>query len=220
MNWTLEQKKAAAKLWNDGQSAAQIAPIFGKSRNAIIAIADRNRDLFRRVGPAGRAKSGGRVKSVWTDETISKAEKQWRDGLSISLIAMTAGVSEMAAKQMMARDRSRFPLRNVVRPGTGRLAGKPAAERVGKEKKIEARPLDVLPVWADVADVSSRLDLSQYRLAEHHPVAFSALGRMQCRFPLVAFDAESGPDMPCCGANTTAHASYCNAHRAVMGGRL
>lgn len=44
--WTDEQKMRAAKLWQEGRSASEIAAGFGVSRSSVIGIAHRNRDLF------------------------------------------------------------------------------------------------------------------------------------------------------------------------------
>lgn len=46
--WTDETKAQAAKLWNDGVSAGQIAVAMNVSRNTVIGMVNRNRALFRR----------------------------------------------------------------------------------------------------------------------------------------------------------------------------
>lgn len=46
--WTDEEKANAARLWNDGASAAQIAAHFCVMRNSIIGLVNRNRDIFTR----------------------------------------------------------------------------------------------------------------------------------------------------------------------------
>jgi hypothetical protein len=44
--WTDEAKGKASKLWRDGASATEIAHLFGCSRNSVIGLTYRNRDLF------------------------------------------------------------------------------------------------------------------------------------------------------------------------------
>jgi hypothetical protein len=48
MIWTDTNKAEAAELWRSGQSAATIADKFGCSRNSIIGVMHRNRDIFKR----------------------------------------------------------------------------------------------------------------------------------------------------------------------------
>ena len=45
--WTDGNIQAAAKLWNDGQSSAEISAALGVSRNSVISLANRNKDMFR-----------------------------------------------------------------------------------------------------------------------------------------------------------------------------
>lgn len=52
--WTDEQKMRAAKLWQDGASAGQIAAEFGCSRSSVIGIAHRNRALFPNKPPSAK----------------------------------------------------------------------------------------------------------------------------------------------------------------------
>ncbi|HBF32677.1 GcrA family cell cycle regulator [Rhizobium sp.] len=44
--WTEPMIKRAAGMWNKGDSAAQIACAMGLTRNAVIGITSRHRDLF------------------------------------------------------------------------------------------------------------------------------------------------------------------------------
>ena len=43
--WTYEEKQAAAKLWNDGCSYAQIGESMGKTTHSIRAFLRNNRDI-------------------------------------------------------------------------------------------------------------------------------------------------------------------------------
>jgi Uncharacterized protein conserved in bacteria len=52
--WTPEEKQYAAKLWNEGYSAAEISLAMGHSRNSIIGIAGRNRHLFKSKGQGSK----------------------------------------------------------------------------------------------------------------------------------------------------------------------
>lgn len=44
--WTTEKINRASALWKQGQSASEIGRAVGASRNAVIGVATRNRDLF------------------------------------------------------------------------------------------------------------------------------------------------------------------------------
>jgi GcrA cell cycle regulator len=60
--WTPESIDRAAELWNDGNSASQVASHFGVSRSAISGIAHRHRDLFTRKGSGFRSDAVKREK--------------------------------------------------------------------------------------------------------------------------------------------------------------
>jgi GcrA cell cycle regulator len=45
--WTMDAKRQAAEIWNNGGSASDIAKVFGVSRNSAIGIVHRNRGLFK-----------------------------------------------------------------------------------------------------------------------------------------------------------------------------
>ena len=44
--YTEEMKAEIAKLWNEGWTGSEIAAEYGMSRNSVIGMANRNRDLF------------------------------------------------------------------------------------------------------------------------------------------------------------------------------
>ena len=165
--WTSERISVAAKLWREGMTARQIADRLRISRNAVVGIAHRNRDLF--PGKRAIASSGSRK------VRLAKAPKP---------------------------------------------AGMEAASRAPRPQKFSTRgPWETqLPVAQ--APAGKKYDLDGYRIPGVEPVAFIDLNRHQCRFPLASFDAASGPQMPCCGAEVVEGRSYCTVHFAVTTGRV
>lgn len=75
--WTPEQDKKIAECLADGMSASQIAAVFGCSRNAIVGMVHRNREL-REIG---FARSTGSRKAVTVkDVSISTRPRKIRGG--------------------------------------------------------------------------------------------------------------------------------------------
>lgn len=109
----------AAKLWSDGVSASQIAARFGVTRNVVMGIVSRNRDIFpgkngnvtlsRRIpiGPRADRPSTMHQKNFDT----AKAAQMWKDGMQQSHIAARFGVSIPFVRRIMQADRATFPKR-------------------------------------------------------------------------------------------------------------
>ena len=53
----------ASALWNDGHSSGYLAKLFGVSRNVIIGLANRNREMFQ------PKRAGSRYTGSTTQET-------------------------------------------------------------------------------------------------------------------------------------------------------
>ena len=176
--------------------------------------------------------------SPWTEANIRTASEMWRDGKSASDIARRINCSRNAVLGKMHRLRALFPKREGGAAGASvptRQSQTRAprttsfnipAIRKARAAAVSAPEADPQPEtvcrvspWVDGAEHGARSDLSRFRLAGVAPKPFAGLGRMECRFPLVPFEAPSGPDMPCCGAATGPLKSYCDAHLSVMAGR-
>lgn len=46
--WTRKLIRRAARLWNGGKSASEVARAIGRTRCAVLGVSHRNRALFRR----------------------------------------------------------------------------------------------------------------------------------------------------------------------------
>ncbi|MEH6691310.1 MAG: GcrA family cell cycle regulator [Pseudorhizobium pelagicum] len=182
----------------------------------------------------------------WDEKDIEVAAEMWKAGSSASAIAGRVKRSRNAVCGLMNRDRDRFPKRGkgaatsraasaagsakrstrlnsfnvpvLRRARAAALAAPKAVSATAPEPA--AAPELVAPVWAEGHERGAKADLSRFRLADVEPKSFASLGRFECRFPLVCFEAPSGPDMACCGAGTDPLKSYCDAHLAVMAGRV
>jgi|GEM_PF-3969203 len=186
--------------------------------------------------------------SPWTDADIDRVDEMWKEGHSASVIAGQVKRSRNAVLGLMNRYRDRFPKRgkgsatarsravpspsaptrrsNRTNTFNAPVPRKPRATPVAEPQAMPApAPEQVAvqepaaPIWADGYEKGAKADLSRYRRTDAEPKPFVALDRFECRFPLVCFEATSGPDMPCCGARTERLASYCDAHIDVMAGR-
>lgn len=182
----------------------------------------------------------------WAQADVELVADMWKAGNSASVIAGRVKRSRNAVLGLMNRDRDRFPKRGKGSATTPSTSASTPAKRTSRLNSFNvpvlrkaratalaapkpqpapapepvAAPEPEAPVWADGIENGAKSDLSRYRLADVEPKPFASLGRFECRFPLVCFDAHSGPDMPCCGASTDPLKSYCDAHRAVMAGRV
>ncbi len=180
----------------------------------------------------------------WNEADIARVDEMWREGHSASVIANQVKRSRNSVLGLMNRDRDRFPKRgkgaakarsapapavrstrlnafNVPVLRKARAAAIAAAEvRTMPAPQIPEEQETTAPLFAEGHERGAKSDLSRYRLTDVEPRAFGSLGRTECRFPLVCFEAPSGPDMPCCGASTDPLKSYCDAHLAVMAGRV
>lgn len=59
--WTEKNTAEAARMWNDGLSATEVAVAIGASRNAVMGKAHRNPDLFRSKEGYGKGWRAGRT---------------------------------------------------------------------------------------------------------------------------------------------------------------
>jgi GcrA cell cycle regulator len=77
--WTIDKLKIAAERWKEGDSANTIARIVGVSRNAVIGVAHRRRDLFPERLPPESTKNyvmARRIEKTRRDAEAARAEEQ------------------------------------------------------------------------------------------------------------------------------------------------
>lgn len=176
----------------------------------------------------------------WTEQNTAVMKEMWLDGQPASAIARRLNCSRNAVIGKIYRMKGGLP----QRPARARKVSSPSSSpgqsqarssrlnsfNVPAIRKVRAAAI-ASPVadpnqdmhhvspWVEGAERGARSDLSRFRLAGVDPKPFAALGRHECRFPLVCFEDKSGPDMPCCGAETDPLSAYCDAHMAVAAGR-
>lgn len=198
MSWSEQDVFTASKLWREGKSGAEIAKRLGVSRNAVLGLAHRRRDLFPATGRVSSKQTIEKRKpSMWTEAVLVDASCRWKRGESLDELAAATGATLSALTGLLHRRRDLFPARARA-----------------KSKRPET-PV-VMPVFEAVTPKPSSNDFGRFQIAGTEPIAFADLKANQCRFPLECFEAVSGPTTPCCGAPTNELASYCSGHRRVM----
>lgn len=103
--WTARETRRAADLWKTGLTAAEIACVLGKSRNAVLGKIARMG--LSRSGRAARGPdtAGGRWsratapvprhrRFAWSREHQARLVRHWKDGLATDEIAARLGCSE------------------------------------------------------------------------------------------------------------------------------
>ncbi|WP_176085742.1 GcrA family cell cycle regulator [Martelella sp. HB161492] len=221
--WTDANVVRAAALSRQGMSYGQIATHLGVSRNAVAGLARRKRDLFPKIAhePVAAAKSAAPAKPAprtkakaerfaWTDELRQRAAALWADGKSYRAIGETLGCDRTTVGVLAKQRRDLLPKREKSEPAAA--SKKPA--------KATARMAHFGLPFRHTTFRGTERDLSEHAIEGVEPKTFAALTARECRFPLVAFDAAGGPDMPCCGAETMLGQSWCAHHfRIVFPGR-
>ncbi|MBD9455937.1 hypothetical protein IB244_31190 [Rhizobium sp. RHZ02] len=131
----------ASKMWNDGQSAGMIADQFGISRNVVIGLANRNRDLFpnKKTGTTEVTVAAPIQRREYKpsamariDVDVYKAAQLWNEGMSQERIAARLGTNKHAIRRLTGKYRELFPKR-------------PKSEFVWTDEKIAA----AAKMWAD-----------------------------------------------------------------------
>lgn len=171
----------AAKMWVDGMSSGVIAAEFGVSRNAIMGLVNRNRDLF----PEKKTNGSGTIRKEYSPSAanrvnvdMDKLQDLWAKGIPLSAIASRFGVSPTSIRGIVWSDRERFPRR----------------DNAGKRGKAwqEAEMAEAERMWRDGSSAT--------KIAEHFGVAKAAvLGiayRHRDRFPMRNVGAKRGPRKP------------------------
>lgn len=193
-SWTEEQIAEAAKMRKSGMSAGRIAEQLGRTRNSIIGLMTRHRDIFPkgqpgtpvRRAPKEAAPAKPSVMRDWTAAEIGTAALMWDKGASAAEIAAEIGRSASAVYSYAQLHPRQFPARAKIRSGatapipSARLAPPPAAP--------DSRPVTLFDRRAN-----------------------------QCHFPLWDnFGAKPTADSLYCGGAVDGETDYCAFHRTLM----
>lgn len=167
---------------------------------------------------------------VWSDDVVKRAQILWADGHSAGAIAKALGMTRNAVLGKAFRHPEIFKPRGKtggaakVRQIVEKLRGPhaPALPKTRGEPAIRSPRLQkpdpvALPSGWGKGD-GERFDLSRFQREDVTPVAFRAIGRGQCHFPLECFEVKAGPDTPYCAAPVADGDSYCVMHRRLMTG--
>jgi hypothetical protein len=103
--WTAREARRAADLWKTGLTAAEIACVLGKSRNAVLGKIARlglSRSGRTARGPDTTGGSWSRATApvprhrrfAWSREHQARLVRHWKDGLATDEIAARLGCSE------------------------------------------------------------------------------------------------------------------------------
>lgn len=106
-SWTPDAIQDCATRWKNGESSSQIASTFGVSRNSVLGVMNRNRDMFPKLGTTTRH---GIQKAV-----IEKASRLWKENMSVEVIALEMGMTKGQVSGMTKRNRDKFPSRHKER---------------------------------------------------------------------------------------------------------
>lgn len=173
----------------------------------------------------------------WTDGNLEAAAQMWRDGRSANEIAVALGTTKNSVLGVAHRKRAQFAVRDPLKSKTMDERERQAALDQRRKKLRVTRITNAEPIrkarqqammkaageapsWMDGLQKHPKSDLSRFRLADVAPVPFALLNDRQCRFPLECCEVKSGPDTPCCGAETEIGIDYCGAHLVVMAGSV
>lgn len=167
---------------------------------------------------------------TWSDDVVKRAQSLWADGHSAGAIAKTLGMTRNAVLGKAFRHPEIFKPRGktggsaTARRIVEKLRGPqtPAAPKAKPEAEVRTprlpkpEPVALPSSWG--REHGERFDLSRFRRDDVTPVAFRAIGRGQCHFPLEAFEVKAGPETLYCAAPVADGDSYCAVHRRLMTG--
>lgn len=103
--WTQEIIDRASKLWKDGRSAREIAEDIGVTRNSVLSIMHRYRELFPKLGITSR--------QAIERGLIDKAVALWNEGASVKIIALETGLTPGQVSGLTKRKRELFKKRDL-----------------------------------------------------------------------------------------------------------
>lgn len=215
--WSKAELARAAELWNDGYSAEDISMMLSRefdtmrSRNSVVGIAHRHRDLFRRKGrlqvvPKTREELRKRFTgngARWSQAEKAHAARLWREGMAPALIAQELSVrfgtrrTDKSVYALAKAEPERFPRRSAKGQCAGNIWAKQAA-RAADPEFIRPEPMAVGKVEAAAYDAASR----------HAPL--DDLEWSDCRWPVN--DAARGEVHLFCGLHAEKPGGYCAHH--------
>lgn len=130
--WTPDVIQDCAERWKNGESSSQIADALGVSRNSVLGVMNRNRDMFPKLGTTTR---NGIQKAV-----IEKASRLWKENMSVEVIALEMGMTKGQVSGMTKRNRDKFPSRQNKRGSislhTIRVKKSPRNDKVNRLSKF------------------------------------------------------------------------------------
>lgn len=103
--WTQEVIDRASRLWKDGKSAMEIAEEIGVTRNSVLSIMHRYRELFPKLGITSR--------QAIERGLIDKAVALWNEGASVKIIALETGLTPGQVSGLTKRKRELFKKRDL-----------------------------------------------------------------------------------------------------------
>lgn len=198
--WTQADLDKAHALFQMGMSAGQIGAAMGRSRNSIIGIMHRNRDLFPKKPPGtAKAKGGwprGRASpNAWPAEQLQTAKTMWLAGATMAEIGAAIGRSEAAVKMKTINFRSMFPLRRGAKTKPEPTRVVPMAPKVERAERYPAPP----------------------SAPDCRPVKLENRGADQCAFPLWEhYGDKPTAESLYCGGSVHGDGAYCLFHRGLM----
>lgn len=181
--WTPEAIQDCATRWKNGESSSQIAASIGVSRNAVLGVMNRNRDMFPKLGTTTR---NGIPKAV-----IEKASRLWKENLSVEVIALEMGMTKGQISGMTKRNRDKFPQRenkrgsitlHTVRAHSIRAKKSPRNDKVNRLSKFNPHAGSKAAYYEDPV-------LDEYELSRLPGV--SLVDNDGCMYPLTGRGAET-----------------------------
>lgn len=180
--------KKASKMWNLGASASKIGDFFDVTKNVIIGLATRNRELFpaKQKTKAEHERIAKKNAAIIDEDIVAE---MWAEENTTQEIADRFGVNRRAIVKVVSRDRHKFP----KRPRGG----------IYNQKNKERKPRAKDPV------IEFKLPKHPYD-ADRMPFAKTLLDlkAFECKAPL----NDSSPFMFCADKAVGAYCEH-HAHR-------
>lgn len=201
-DWSAEEIETAAGLWKDGRSAGYIAQALGgqpqRTRNAVLGMMNRNREIFPKKKTPGKRPGGGRkgVASAraWTPEQIATARRLWAARAPAAEIGAAIGRSWAAVHDFARRHPELFPQRDAVKQQ--------------RERRADDSPR--------VVSLAERFPPPP-AAPECKPVTLVDRRPGQCHFPLWEhYGAKPTAESLYCGGDVQGDGHYCACHRAIV----
>lgn len=184
-------KEVASRMWKKGKSASQIGEFFDVTRNVIIGIATRNRELFP-VDKPNRPEI-----SNWRQRVdLAKAASMWRNEMTLAHIANHFDVYTHHISALAQERRDIFPKRTF-----GGNVGRASTTPRQRVKRVED---DRGEFVAKLFKSPSLTSYDEERLSQTRSLV--DLERGECRWAL----SNCKPHMFCAAP---AKGNYCEHHR-------